>query len=134
MLTLHHLSAVAYYLPVILQQAVGLPHTTALILSSVAAVQFFIVSLIPVWVIEKLGRRTWMIWGAVAQMLCMVLVVVGFNVEKKGGGILVTTMFFVFYDAFAVRFVPVLLAFSIVATPLTSSLTATSMYLGCTLR
>lgn len=90
-------------MPVILQQYVGLAPTLSLILSSAAAVQFFIVSLLPVWCIEKLGRRTWLIWGAALQALVMILVIVGFNVGGRGGGILVTTMFFLFYDVFAVR-------------------------------
>ncbi|RKL41530.1 hypothetical protein BFJ72_g5422 [Fusarium proliferatum] len=98
------INAVAYYMPVILQEYVDLPHDLALILSSAAAVQFFIVSLIPIWVIERLGRRTWMIWGAFAQMVTLIFVVAGFNIGGRGGGILVTTMFFLFYDAFAVSY------------------------------
>lgn len=45
-----------------------------------------------------------MIWGAVAQMVTLILVVAGFNIGGKSGGILVTTMFFLFYDAFAVSY------------------------------
>ncbi|KAH7247618.1 uncharacterized protein BKA55DRAFT_572574 [Fusarium redolens] len=49
---------------------------TSTILSSTASVQLFIVSLVPIWVIERLGRRAWMIWGAAAQMVTLIFVVV----------------------------------------------------------
>jgi hypothetical protein len=51
-------SAVVCYMPVILQEYVNLPHDLALIFSSVAAVKFCIVSLVPILVIEKLGRQS----------------------------------------------------------------------------
>ncbi|SPJ85251.1 uncharacterized protein FTOL_11031 [Fusarium torulosum] len=37
-------------------------------------------------------------------MVTLILVVAGFNIGGKSGGILVTTMFFLFYDAFAVSY------------------------------
>ena len=56
-------SSIGYYLPVILQQYIGLSNTLSLILASVAATQFFIISLTPIWFIERAGRRNCMIWG-----------------------------------------------------------------------
>ena len=46
-------------------------------------------------------------WGALAQCIVFSLVCVGFNISSRGGGILVTTMFFLFFDAFALSYLNV---------------------------
>ncbi|OJJ48030.1 hypothetical protein ASPZODRAFT_115447 [Penicilliopsis zonata CBS 506.65] len=100
------INSIGYYLPVILTEYVGLSPTLSHILSSIAAVQFFLFALLPIWFIERVGRRTCMIWGALAQMMAMIFVAVGFNLPR-GGPILITVMFFLFYDACALSYVPV---------------------------
>jgi hypothetical protein len=75
------------------------------ILSGVAAIQYFIFSLLPIWFIEKVGRRNSMIWGAVAQCIILVLASVGLALNTQSSLKMTATMYFLFYDAFAMRFV-----------------------------
>ena len=89
-----------------------------------AASQFFLVSLTPIWFIEKAGRRNCMICGgklstvlpgdqvltlgftAAAQAVIMALLCVGLALKTKPALAMMVAMYYLFDDAFAVRFVP----------------------------
>ncbi|OGE49952.1 hypothetical protein PENARI_c019G08736 [Penicillium arizonense] len=101
------INSIGYYLPVILEQYIGLSNSLSLILSAVAATQFFVISFAPVWFIEKAGRRNCMIWGAVAQAIIMALLCVGFALDTKPALAMMVAMFFLFDDAFALSFLNV---------------------------
>jgi hypothetical protein len=90
-------------MPVILQDYVGMSPTMSRILAAIGSCQYLVFSILPIWLIDKLGRRTWMLWGAGGLSFCMVMVCVGFNIDGMPGSILIITMYWLFYDIFAVR-------------------------------
>jgi len=100
-LTYH--SSIGYYLPFILQTYVGLSPKMARILAAVGSCQYLFFSILPIWFIERVGRRRCMIWGGAALSIICALICVGFNIKGSGGPVLITTMYFLFYDVFGVR-------------------------------
>ncbi|KAH7055557.1 sugar transporter-like protein [Macrophomina phaseolina] len=62
---------VYYYMTTIFQTYIGLPATTASALSAVATTVLTITNFIGVTFMEKLGRRTWLIAGAIGQTIFM---------------------------------------------------------------
>lgn len=42
--------------PVIFEQSVGMPHDTSLLVSGFNGIAYFLSSLIPIWVIDRIGR------------------------------------------------------------------------------
>lgn len=70
------------------------------VIAAVGSMQYLFFSVLPIWWIEKLGRRTWMLWGAVGLTIVAILIAVGLKLEQA---VLSTTMYFLFYDVFAVR-------------------------------
>lgn len=73
------------------------------IIAAVASTQYLIFSFMPTLFIERIGRRTILIWGAVAMMILSVLIAVGFNIPGQGGAIMTVVMYCLFYDAFGMR-------------------------------
>ena len=73
------------------------------VIAAIAATQYMVVSFVPVLFIERIGRRTILLWGAVALMIISALIAVGFNIPGQGGAIMTVVMYCLFYDAFGLR-------------------------------
>lgn len=116
---LHPNSTIGYYLPVILKDYVGLSDTTSRIVAAGGSMNYFVFSILPIWFIDKIGRRPCMIWGAVGMAVVSALICVGFNVPGNGGAIMTVAMYFLFYDMFAVSFLNVSWIYAPVGTPAT---------------
>lgn len=98
-------SSISYYLPVILEEYISLDLHLSHILTGVAAVQYFIFAVFPIWFNERINRRTIMIWGAIAQATIMVIASVGLALNTTSSLKMTAAMYFLFYDAFAMRLV-----------------------------
>ena len=94
------INTIGYYLPVILKNYVGLSTTMSHIVAAIGSMNYLFFSLLPIWFIEKFGRRTWMLWGAAGMTVVAALIAVGLRFESP---VLSTMMYFLFYDVFAVR-------------------------------
>ncbi|GAB1217460.1 hypothetical protein ATERTT37_006699 [Aspergillus terreus] len=90
------------YAPVIFQQSVGLPHNTSLLLAGFNGVAYFLSSLIPIWIIDRLGRRKLMLFAAAGQCACMAILAGTVSDGSKAAGIVATVMLFLFNFFFAV--------------------------------
>lgn len=58
------INLITYYAPSIFQQSVGLSHDLSMLLAGFNGVAYFFSSLIPIWVIDRLGRRKLMLFAA----------------------------------------------------------------------
>lgn len=67
------INLITYYAATILQENIGLDALTARIVAAANGTEYFLASFIAVWTIEKFGRRKLMIFGAVGQSICMIL-------------------------------------------------------------
>lgn len=101
------INTVGYYLPVILEENVGMTQELARIVAGCGAIFYLIASLPPIWFIDKVGRRPAMIWGAAGLTVVNILLCVGFNIPGTSGVTLIVAMYFLYYAAFALSFLNV---------------------------
>ena len=90
------------YAPVIFEESVGLSHSLSLLLSGFNGCAYFLSSLIPIWIIDRLGRRKLMLFAAAGQMACMAILAGTVSNGSKGAGYVATVMLFLFNFFFAV--------------------------------
>lgn len=96
------INLITYYAPTIFQQSVGLSHNLSLLLAGFNGVAYFLSSLIPIWVIDRLGRRKLMLFAAAGQCACMAILAGTVSNGSTPAGIVATIMLFLFNFFFAV--------------------------------
>ncbi|KAJ8114863.1 hypothetical protein OPT61_g3349 [Boeremia exigua] len=96
------INLITYYAPVIFQQSVGIARDLSLLLAGFNGIAYFLSSLIPIWIIERLGRRKLMLFAASGQMTCMAVLAGTVANGSKGAGIVAIVMLFLFNFFFAV--------------------------------
>ncbi|KAJ5080882.1 hypothetical protein N7456_013592 [Penicillium angulare] len=104
------INLITYYIPTIIEDQVGLSGTLSRLISACNGTEYFAASWVAVFTVEKFGRRTLMIWGAVGMSLSMVALAVSDSISSsnvgnsKGtsAGIAQCVFLFVFNTCFAV--------------------------------
>lgn len=101
------INTVGYYLPVILEDQVGMTNRMAQIVAGCGAIFYLLASLPPIWFIDRVGRRPAMMCGAAALTIVNILLCVEFNIPGTKGTVLIVVMYFLYYAAFALSFLNV---------------------------
>ncbi|RYP88154.1 hypothetical protein DL769_000346 [Monosporascus sp. CRB-8-3] len=96
------INLITYYAPVIFEQSVGISHNLALLLAGFNGVAYFLSSLIPIWIIDRLGRRKLMLFAAGGQCACMAVLAGTVSNATKPAGLVAIVMLFLFNFFFAV--------------------------------
>jgi hypothetical protein len=96
------INLITYYAPVIFQQSVGLSHDLSLLLAGFNGIAYWLSSLVPIWLIDRLGRRKLMLFAAFGQGACMAILAGTVSNGSAGAGIVATVMLFLFNFFFAV--------------------------------
>ncbi|KAI0512570.1 general substrate transporter [Xylaria bambusicola] len=96
------INLITYYAPVIFQQSVGLSHDLSLLLAGFNGVAYFFSSLVPIWIIDRLGRRKLMLFAAAGQAACMAILAGTVSNGSKPAGIVAIVVLFLFNFFFAV--------------------------------
>ncbi|KAF3036721.1 hypothetical protein E8E12_007498 [Didymella heteroderae] len=96
------INLITYYAPVIFQQSVGISRDLSLLLAGFNGIAYFFSSLIPIWCIERLGRRKLMLFAAGGQCACMAILAGTVANGSKSAGIVAIVMLFLFNFFFAV--------------------------------
>ncbi|RYP25579.1 hypothetical protein DL768_011456 [Monosporascus sp. mg162] len=96
------INLITYYAPVIFEQSVGISHDLALLLAGFNGVAYFLSSLIPIWIIDRLGRRKLMLFAAGGQCACMAVLAGTVSNGTKPAGLVAIVMLFLFNFFFAV--------------------------------
>ncbi|OBT57532.1 hypothetical protein VE04_02125 [Pseudogymnoascus sp. 24MN13] len=96
------INLITYYAPVIFENSVKLSHNLALLLAGFNGVAYFFSSLIPIWIIDRLGRRKLMLFAAAGQCACMAILAGTVSSGTKAGGVVAIVMLFLFNFFFAV--------------------------------
>ncbi|RTE68938.1 hypothetical protein BHE90_016686, partial [Fusarium euwallaceae] len=96
------INLITYYAPVIFQESVGMSHNLSLLLAGFNGIAYFLSSLIPIWVIDRLGRRKLMMFAAAGQCGCMAILAGTVSTGKSAPGIVAIVMLFMFNFFFAV--------------------------------
>lgn len=77
-------------------------HQLAMLLAGFNGVAYFFSSLIPIWIIDSLGRRKLMLFAAAGQCVCMAILAGTVSNGSAPAGIVATIMLFLFNFFFAV--------------------------------
>ncbi|PKS06200.1 hypothetical protein jhhlp_007517 [Lomentospora prolificans] len=96
------INLITYYAPVIFQESVGMSHNLSLLLAGFNGVAYFFSSCVPIWVIDRLGRRKLMLFAAAGQCVCMAVLAGTVSNGSKGAGVVAIVMLFLFNFFFAV--------------------------------
>ncbi|WZH50395.1 sugar transporter [Fusarium acuminatum] len=96
------INLITYYAPVIFQESVGISHNLSLLLAGFNGVAYFFSSLIPIWIIDRLGRRKLMMFAAAGQAVCMAVLAGTVSTGQPGPGVVAIVMLFLFNFFFAV--------------------------------
>ncbi|KAG7085499.1 hypothetical protein E1B28_003062 [Marasmius oreades] len=101
------INVTSYYLPLVLQNSVGLSNTLSRLLAACNSVSYLAFSFIGLLLIESAGRRKLMMWGAGGQCVCYILITGLLSQAdatslgaKFGAG--ATAFFFVYYVFFGI--------------------------------
>ncbi|EEH36591.2 sugar transporter STL1 [Paracoccidioides lutzii Pb01] len=97
------INLITYYAAVIYETSIGLSGFMSRILAACNGTEYFIASWIPVFIVEKVGRRPLMLVGAVGMSLSMVVLAVVTSFERQTKpGIVAAVFLFVFNTFFAI--------------------------------
>lgn len=77
-------------------------HNLSLLLSGANGVAYFLSSLIPIWLLDRVGRRPLMLFAAAGQCGCMAILAGTTSVKAGAPGIVAAVMLFMFNFFFAV--------------------------------
>ncbi|KAK1144279.1 hypothetical protein N8T08_005692 [Aspergillus melleus] len=93
---------ITYYNTVIFEKSVGMSHNTALLLAGFNGVAYFLSTLVPIWTIDRLGRRKLMLFAAAGQCACMAILAGTVWDGSHAAGLVATVMLFLFNFFFGV--------------------------------
>jgi hypothetical protein len=97
------INVAVYYLPVILMKSFGFSARMALILSAVDFISLCFWGLMISFVIERVGRKNLMFWGALGEGICFAMAAIGLGIGTKTmNGVAVAFIFL--YHVFFVSF------------------------------
>ncbi|GAA5846259.1 hypothetical protein JCM9279_005879 [Rhodotorula babjevae] len=102
------INLISYYAPVIFETSVGMSHDTALLLSGLNGVAYFLSALVPIPLIERVGRRKLMIFSAAGQAVTMaVLAAMTEDTGNKAKGLVAAVCLFAFNFFFSCGFLSI---------------------------
>ncbi|THW02768.1 hexose carrier protein, partial [Aureobasidium pullulans] len=104
-------NVVAYYLPVVLERSFGFSPRMSLILSAIDSMQWMFWAGIAIAVIERVGRRKLLLFGATGQGVCFAVAAVGLGVGGKTANGVAVAFIFLFYLFFGVSFLAITLMY-----------------------
>lgn len=94
------INLITYYAPVIFQ-SIGLSRDLALLIAGFNATEYMLASLIPIWIIEKVGRRQLMLTGSTGQALSMMVLAICVRNGSKPAGYVACVCLFLFNTFFS---------------------------------
>lgn len=86
----------------ILFERLGISDVKSRIIAACNGTEYFLASLIAIFIIEKVGRRKLMLFGATGQCLTMVLLAVLGSIDNSASQIVSAVFLFVFNSFFAI--------------------------------
>ncbi|CAK1357095.1 unnamed protein product [Cercospora beticola] len=96
------INLITYYAATIYENEIGLSPFLSRILAACNGTEYFLASWIPVFLIEKVGRRPLMLFGAVGMSLSMVVLAAATSVGGSGPGVVAAVFLFIFNTFFAI--------------------------------
>ncbi|KAH8118587.1 general substrate transporter [Phellopilus nigrolimitatus] len=95
------INLITYYATILFQR-LGLQDEKARILAACNGTEYFMASIIAIFIIEKVGRRKLMLGGAIGQCICMILLAILGSINNSPANIVSAVLLFVFNSFFAI--------------------------------
>lgn len=97
------INLITYYAAAIYENSLGMTGLMSRIMAACNGTEYFIASWIPIFIVEKVGRRPLMLFGAIGMSISMAVLAIStsFKGEQKAG-IVATVFLFVFNTFFAI--------------------------------
>ncbi|KAJ1307324.1 hypothetical protein OPQ81_001430 [Rhizoctonia solani] len=111
------INLITYYATLLFER-LGINDLNSRILAACNGTEYFLASLIAIWLIERVGRRKLMIFGAVGQTITMVLLAVLGSIDKSSANIVSAVLLFVFNSFFAIGWLGMTWLYPAEITPL----------------
>lgn len=89
-------NSLVYYVPYLLENSVGLPVNTSLLVAGLVGVIFVTFSVYAIFFIDRWGRRKPFIITSVLQALSMALVAILLSLDNKAASMASVTFFFTY--------------------------------------
>ena len=96
------INLITYYAASIYENYIGLDPFTSRILAAANGTEYFMASWIAIFTIEKFGRRSLMIFGAVGCSISMAVLAGSTSIQGTGAGIVAAAFLFLFNTFFAI--------------------------------
>ncbi|KAB5593245.1 Sugar transporter STL1 [Ceratobasidium theobromae] len=93
--------------PVVYQNTMGLSRNLSLILGGCTAITYLVASFIPLWTVDRFGRRPLLMVSATGLSACFLLAAVLLSVGTKSAAYGATAMVFVFQIFLGIGFLPI---------------------------
>ncbi|OHW96426.1 sugar transporter [Colletotrichum incanum] len=109
------INLLTYYISYVLQNSVGLDRHTSLLVGGINGLEYLAAAMIPMWTIEKFGRRKLLLFSACGQTISMAILAgaIWYVTSKPDGeanyamGILAVACFFLFNTCYAQGFLAI---------------------------
>ncbi|CAI7628068.1 unnamed protein product [Penicillium crustosum] len=109
------INVLTYYISYVLEHSVGLSHHSSLLIGGFNGMEYLLAALIPIWTIEKFGRRNLLLISATGQMISMMILsgAIWYVTERPGTagsftmGIVAVVCFFLFNTFYAQGFLAI---------------------------
>ncbi|KAG7833700.1 hypothetical protein KL943_003808 [Ogataea angusta] len=96
------INLITYYATSIFEESVGMDHNLALLMSGFNGIAYFVSSLLPIWLLDRVGRRKLMMFAVIGQGSCMAILAGTVSNGNTACGIVATVMLFMFNFFFSV--------------------------------
>ncbi|TFK37519.1 general substrate transporter [Crucibulum laeve] len=98
---------VSYLAPVVYQNTMGLSRDLSLILGGCTAITYMFASFIPLWTVDRYGRRPLLMISASGLSLCFILAAILLSTGTKPAAFGATAMVFIFQIFLGIGFLPI---------------------------
>lgn len=96
------INLITYYAATIYENSIGMDGLTSRIMAACNGTEYFLASLIPIFIIEKIGRRTLMLIGAAGMSISMAVLAIATSFQGQSkAGVAAAVFLFVFNSFFA---------------------------------
>ncbi|KIJ61255.1 hypothetical protein HYDPIDRAFT_159851 [Hydnomerulius pinastri MD-312] len=96
-----------YLAPIVYQNTMGLSRELSLILGGCTAITYMIASFIPLWTVDRYGRRVLLMTSATGLSICFILAAALLSTGSKPAAYGATAMVFIFQIFLGIGFLPV---------------------------
>ncbi|MCJ1304603.1 hypothetical protein MMC08_007416 [Hypocenomyce scalaris] len=100
------INLITYYAPYIFIKSVGFSQRLSSLMSGILSLEYYLATLIPIFIIDKVGRRPLLLFGLVGMCICMFILAGTTSVSAFGPGIAATVALFVYDFFFGVGWIP----------------------------